>query len=125
MKKIFVIEDNDLNYLLLEEILSDYDVLLIRACNGKDFYSQISQPVNFDLILMDMMLPDTNGIILTKFLIQNNFNIPIIFISASIDRREEVYDLGIKCFIEKPIMVELFLNNLRQNLELEKVKHYN
>jgi CheY-like chemotaxis protein len=122
MRKIFVIEDNDLNYLLVEEILSDYNVELIRARDGEEFYSKIKQPVNFDLILMDMMLPDTNGIILTKFLIRENYNIPIIFMSASIEKYKDISDLGVKNFIPKPFIEEEFIFNLRKYVEIARLK---
>ena len=39
MIKIFVVEDNDDNYLIIEELLSDYQLELVRAANGKEFYS--------------------------------------------------------------------------------------
>jgi CheY-like chemotaxis protein len=122
MKKIFVIEDNDLNYLLVEEILADYNVEVIRARDGKEFYSKIQRPVDFDLILMDLMLPDTNGIALTKFLIRENFNIPIIFLSASTGKFKEISELGIKSFIEKPVVEEVFISNIRKYLELGRMK---
>jgi len=122
MKKILIIEDNDLNYLLVEEILSDYNVEIIRARDGKEFYSKIKRPVDYDLILMDMMLPDTNGIALTKFLIRENYDIPIIFMSASTDKYKEISDLGIKNFIAKPFYQEVFIGNIRNYIELERLK---
>lgn len=122
MKKILIIEDNDLNYLLVEEILSDYNVEIIRARDGKEFYSKIKRPVDYDLILMDMMLPDTNGIALTKFLIRENYDIPIIFMSASTDKYKEISDLGIKNFIAKPFYQEVFIGNIRKYIELERLK---
>ena len=122
MKRIFVIEDNDSNYLLLEGILSAFDVELVRAETGSEFYSIIkTHPVNFDLILMDIMLPDTDGITLTKYLINEKFRIPIIFISAYTDKCEEIYDLGIEFFISKPIVSQLLISVIRKYIELKEV----
>jgi CheY-like chemotaxis protein len=126
MKNIFVIEDNDSNYLLVEEILSDFDVRLTRAIDGKQFYSIIKERrVLFDLILMDLMLPDADGIELTKFLINERYKIPIIFISAYTERCEEVFDLGIDHFISKPIMRDIFLSIVRKYIELNEAKAKN
>ena len=120
MKKIFVIEDNDTNYMLVEEILSEYNVELTRAANGKEFYSKIKvRPVEFDLVLMDLMLPDTDGIELSKFLINEKYNIPIIVISAYTEKCEEIFDLGIEHFISKPVMSELFISILKKYIALE------
>ena len=121
MKKIFIIEDNDSNYMLLDEILSAYNVELTRAEDGKRFYSILQDKTNkFDLILMDLMLPDTDGIVLTKHLINEKVKTPIIFISAYTEKCEEIFDLGIEHFITKPVMEELFLSIVGKYIDLEK-----
>jgi CheY-like chemotaxis protein len=121
MKKIFAIEDNNTNYTLVEEILSDFDVEMTRAANGKQFYDIMKKPGNrFDVILMDLMLPDTDGIILSKYLINERIKTPIIFISAYTEKCEEVYDLGIEYFISKPVMPEILLSVVRKYVSLEE-----
>lgn len=124
MRRILIVEDTDVNYLLLEEFLSGYNVELTRAIDGKEFFDKITKPANYDLILMDMLLPDTNGITLTKFLLRENYNIPIIFISAITDKRKEIFDLGIKCFIEKPVCEDNFIDSINKYFSLEKVEGY-
>jgi CheY-like chemotaxis protein len=124
MKRILIVEDNDINYFLVKEILSDYNVELVRAADGKEFYSKISRYADINLILMDMMLPDTDGIALTKYLIREKYQVPIIFMSASIERCKEIFDLGIKSFIPKPFSEEYFISIINQYIELERVKEY-
>jgi CheY-like chemotaxis protein len=121
MKKIFAIEDNETNFILLKEILSEYNVELSWAKDGKEFYTKIKRPAFFDLILMDLMLPDTNGIELTKFLIDKEYKIPVIFISAYTEKCEEIFDLGIEYFISKPIVPELFISIIKKYINLEKM----
>jgi len=118
MKKILVVEDNDINFMVLEEILSDYEFTLCRAADGKEFYETIRESVDFDLVLMDLMLPDTDGIELTKYLLNQNIKIPVVFISAYTERCEEIFDLGIEYFITKPIIKELFFSILSKFVEL-------
>ena len=121
MKRIFAIEDNDTNYYLLEEILSEYNIEMVRAADGKEFHKIMQKrPVKFDLILMDLMLPDTNGIELTKFIINERLKMPVVFISAYTERCEEIYDLGVEYFINKPVMPELFLSIVGKYIELEE-----
>jgi CheY-like chemotaxis protein len=110
MTRILVVEDNDENFYLIEAILSRYDIELFRASNGKEFYSILSKTKEFNLILMDLMLPDTNGVELSKYIISNYIPIPIVFISAYSERCEDIYALGIEYFLTKPIMRELFLS---------------
>ena len=118
MNSILVVEDNDLNYFLIKEILRNYEITLVRASNGKEFFSIISMSKNFDLVLMDLMLPDTDGIVLTKYLIDNKILIPIVFISAYSERCEEIFELGVEYFLQKPIMTELFLSVISKYFSL-------
>jgi len=118
MNRILIVEDNDLNFYLIEEILSKYDITLIRASNGKEFYAIIEKTRSFNLVLMDLMLPDTDGIELSKYLINNNIQIPIVFISAYSERCDEIFELGIEYFLTKPIMNELFLSVISKFISL-------
>ncbi len=123
MVKILIVEDTDENFFLLEEILDEYNVRIVRASNGKEFYSIISNNKAFDLILMDLMLPDTDGIILTKYLINNNIKIPIVFISAYSERCDEIYELGVEYFINKPVVIQLFISILKKFIPLDEKKN--
>ena len=118
MSNILVVEDIFENYILVEEILSEFDITLTRAADGKQFYKIIDESRDFDLILMDLMLPDTDGIELTKYLINHHIDIPIVFISAYTARCEEIFDLGVDYFISKPINQELFLSVLRKYIPI-------
>lgn len=120
MEKVLVVEDNDINYMVVEEILSDYELNLVRAANGQEFYEQLKISKKYDLVLMDLMLPDTDGIELSKYLINSNIRIPIVFISAYTERCEEIFDLGIEYFISKPINVDLFINILKKYIDLKE-----
>ena len=120
MAKLLIVEDNDINYLLLEEILSECDLVLVRAADGKEFYKIIEKSTDFNLVLMDLMLPDTDGIELSKFILQSEIKVPIVFISAYTERCEEIYELGIEYFISKPIHKELFFSILSKFVELKK-----
>jgi len=64
------------------------------------------------------MLPDTDGIELTKFLINEQYKSPVIFISAYTEKCEEIYDLGIEYFINKPVMPEILISIVRKFIEL-------
>jgi CheY-like chemotaxis protein len=122
MEKILIVEDNDINYLLIEELLSNFAIALYRASDGKEFYEIINKSIHFDLVLMDLMLPDTDGIQLTKYILENKTKIPVVFISAYTERCEEIFDLGIEYFISKPINKELFFSILSKYISLKRKK---
>jgi len=118
MTNILVVEDNDENFFLIEEILDEYKISLTRAANGKEFYSIIAKTQAFNLVLMDLMLPDTDGIELTKYLISSKIKIPIVFISAYTERCEEIFELGVDYFLNKPLMIELFISIVSKYVRL-------
>lgn len=120
MDKILIVEDNPINYMVLHELLTDYEFELYWAKDGAEFFELIDEPRIYNLILMDLMLPDTDGIELTKFCIDRRIKVPIVFISAYTERCEEVYDLGIEYFLTKPIYKELFFSVIAKYVEVKK-----
>lgn len=124
MRRILIVEDNFVNFLVLKEILTEYELELVRAEDGQQFYGIIKDSRDFEVILMDLMLPDTDGIELTKYLIENHIKIPVVFISAYTERCEEIYDLGVEYFISKPVYKELFLSILKKFVALSKNENY-
>lgn len=119
MTDILIVEDNYINYMVVKEILSLHEINLQLAADGKEFYEIIKKSTKFDVVLMDLMLPDTDGIILTKYLIENKINIPVIFISAYSGRCKEIFDLGVEYFISKPINKELFFSILSKYVQIK------
>lgn len=120
MDKILIVEDNPINYMVLHEMLSDYEFELSWAKDGAEFFELMEGHRNYNLILMDLMLPDTDGIELTKFCINNKIKTPVVFISAYTERCEEVYELGVEYFLTKPIYKELFFSVIAKYVEVKK-----
>lgn len=120
MDKILIVEDNPINYMVLHEMLSDYKFELFWAKDGTEFFKLINARRTYSLILMDLMLPDTDGIELTKYCMNNRIKTPIVFISAYTERCEEVYDLGVEYFLTKPIYKELFFSVIAKYVEVRK-----
>lgn len=120
MERILIVEDNHINYLVIEELLSEYAIDLTWAKDGNDFFRLIQARHGYNLVLMDLMLPDTDGIELTKHMLNNKIQIPIVFISAYSERCEEIFDLGVEYFISKPILTDLFFSVLSKFVVLKK-----
>lgn len=102
---ILIAEDTDSNYLLLETILK-HKYKLIRAINGKEAV-QICQEVNPDLILMDIRMPEMDGLEATQLIRQFNHEVTIFALTAFAfdhDKRNAL-DAGCNGFITKPINI--------------------
>jgi len=115
MKQILIIEDNEDNLYMIKFILeqNNHDVIVART--GTE---GIKTALNIkpDLILMDIQLPDINGLEVTEQIkkIENISNIPIVALSsyAMTGDRQKALDAGCTGYIEKPIDPETIMDEL-------------
>jgi signal transduction histidine kinase/CheY-like chemotaxis protein len=102
-KKILIVEDNELNVMVLQKMLSKYDFDFETAENGSvGLNLALAQP--FDLILMDIHMPIMDGIESSKRIREAGIDTPIIGLSANITRETmvEALDSGMKAYLTKP-----------------------
>jgi len=114
-KRILIIEDMPENLRLLRAILRLEDVVVLeaeRAATGIEL-ARREQP---DLILMDMQMPEMDGLSATKILRADpqTQNIPIIIVTASAmpDDRRRAFAAGCSGYITKPIDPVLMIQQL-------------
>lgn len=110
--KILVIDDHQANVLLMTKILEKYnfEVYSSVSCNNVMDLIQNHQP---DLILLDIMMPDTDGIEMLRILKNSAESkyIPVVIVSAKTDTQivELVMKIGAVDFVKKPISIEYLL----------------
>jgi signal transduction histidine kinase len=107
-KTILIAEDEDFNYLFLQEVLSITNVKILRAKNGKEAIKTLNNIPEIDLILMDLKMPILNGFKATEEIKQTHKNIPIIAQTAYAlsGDREKAIEAGCDEYISKPIEKE-------------------
>ena len=119
MKKILVIEDNEDNLYLIKFILESNDYEVIDAREGLAGV-QLAIKEKPDLILMDIQLPDINGLEATKKIRASEINdtIPIIALTcyAMPGDKEKALEAGCSGYIEKPIDPETVLSKIQKYL---------
>ena len=100
--KILVAEDNDSNFLLVRNILKDYD--LLRVTNGVEAVEEIRNG-KFDLVLMDLKMPVMDGLVATRKIREFNSDIPIVALTANAfdTDRASAMDAGCNAFLPKPV----------------------
>ena len=130
MKKILIIEDNEtivkgLKYLLEQEQFE------VEACLNAQETMNIIGKKEFDLIVLDITLPDGNGFELCEYIKQYT-DIPIIFLTAKDEEQDVVkgLDMGAEDYIVKPFrnkeLISRINNVLRRfNKENNKIKYKN
>ena len=120
-KKILIIEDDQEISKLLSVILAKSNLEPVAAYSGTEGMLQL-QNNNFDLILLDLMLPGKSGEELIKEIRENSL-IPIIVISAKVDVENKVHVLkmGADDYITKPFNQEEVLARVEVQLRKSAV----
>ena len=112
--KVLVVEDIVLNQLLMKTLLDDFGFEFDIAGNGKIAIEKL-QNKPFDVILMDLQMPEMNGFDATRY-IRNKLNskIPIIALTADVTTvdLEKCKAVGMNDYISKPIDERLLYNKI-------------
>lgn len=130
MSNILVVEDNKNNMRLFKQILLDIDqeLTIIEASSGKEAIHK-SKDYKFDIVLMDISLPDMDGIQTRRELKKNpDFkNTTFIAVSAHVSRNDqEKLLIGFDYYLPKPIDEVKMVNLINEllNLHMNVPQHY-
>ncbi len=121
-KTVLVIEDHKMiSDTLRFQLLSKFNVDI--AMNGKEAFSYLSSQMP-DLIVMDLMLPDTSGFVLCGKIrqVERFKKVPIIILSALTDKEnvDKALSLGADDFVNKPYVGQELLSKIVLALLAEK-----
>ncbi len=103
---ILIAEDEELNFLYLEELLQEIDVKIVHTKDGKETVDACRSDQSIGLVLMDIKMPVMDGIEATREIRKIRPDLPVIAQSAYIiDSEIEAYrQAGINDYIKKPIV---------------------
>ncbi len=114
-KTVLHIEDNSENRLLVRRLLQADGYEVMEAENARQALDALKAIIP-DIILLDINMPDMDGYTLTSKIKANPalHNIPIVAITANVMRgdREKVFNAGCDGYIEKPIDVDRFTDQV-------------
>ena len=119
MKKILIVEDNELNMKLFFDILKYQNYEPDKAYDGFEAYDKIRQN-NFDLIILDIQLPKLDGFSLLEKLNNEQINIPPVIIASACamdSDKQRAKEFGINNYITKPIDINNFIKIIQQILQ--------
>ncbi len=122
MEKILIVDDEPALHYFLKRILNlnGFEVAGI-AENGdeaiKMFKSFSDRP---KVILMDHRMPEKSGIEATKVILEIDKRVKIIFLSADVNIKEEVYSIGAFSFTTKPLKVKYLIEEIKRALKSYK-----
>ncbi len=119
-KEVLIVEDNEDNSLLAEKILTYYGFKTVVMPHGQAAlqYCETHKP---DLILMDLSLPDIDGMEVTRLLRkkQQYQQVPIIALTAHAMRgiQETTQEAGLNDFLTKPFLPNDLITIVRKYLQ--------
>lgn len=112
-KKILLVEDNAMNQFFARKLLEGWGMEVSLAENGHQAISKYQEKF-FDLILMDIQMPEMDGIEATQVIRQSNKDIPIIALTALTLKGEtdRLLELGFSDLLSKPFDAEVLFKKL-------------
>ncbi len=118
MKKcILVVDDDAMNLKRTNIILRNhYDILLAES--GEEAL-EILRSENIDMVLLDIAMPNMNGIETFERMREEAINIPVIFLTASGDEDDvlEAFNLGAINYLKKPFIPQELLKRVAKGFE--------
>ena len=128
-KRILLAEDIEINREIAIEILSEYGFITEIAEDGKIAVEKVKEAPSgyYDLILMDIQMPNMNGYEATKAIRQLNdkkkANVPIIAMTANAfeEDKKNAFEVGINNYIAKPIDIGKMIEVLKEVLTSSSV----
>jgi len=119
--KVLIVEDDEINYLYLDELLSKLNLNLFHAKTGIEAVDICKKYADIDLVLMDVKLPEIDGLEATRRIREFRPNLTIIAQTAfamDVDK-EKAFLAGCSDFIAKPIKKEKLIMLLKKYIQIE------
>ena len=105
-KKVLIVDDNKINLKVAERLLEKYNLDITTVDSGMMCIQKVNEPNNYDLILMDDMMPGMSGVETLHKLKENpNFNISVVALTANAisGMKEKYLSEGFNDYLAKPI----------------------
>ncbi len=123
---VLLVEDNQVNVMVAKQLLNRWNIQVDAAVNGKDALVWVKRK-KYDLILMDLQMPEMDGFESASIMRKAGISTPIFAISANVnsDARENVIASGMNDYISKPFKPSELsekINSIYQQKKAKKIK---
>lgn len=123
--KILAIDDNPKNLKVIDALLVEHNFDVAFATTGREGLKMISE-TDYDLVLLDIMMPELDGIETCKIIKQEekNIDLPVIFLTAKTDTESitDAFSSGGIDYVTKPFRGEELLARVRTHVDLKRLR---
>ena len=124
--EILIVDDNEPNLMVAEGILAPLQMKIDKASGGKQAIEMVGKK-HYDLIFMDHMMPELDGIETTRIIRrfhEEYDNVPIIALTANVMEESRAMFLveGMNDFVAKPIELKVIVAKIKQWLPAKKIQ---
>ena len=116
-QRIMVVDDDQSVRIFLTKALEEYGYKVAAADGGR---SALKLVVEFkpDLVLLDVRMPEMNGVEVLKNLTETHPGLPVIMLTGMSDTKllEQTFDIGAVDFITKPVLASVLVARIRAKL---------
>jgi len=115
--KVLLVEDNPVNQKIADRMLTKLGMNVTVANNGNEALQAVVID-HFDLILMDLQMPEKDGIQATQEIRAMGLSMPILALTANstIESQQACFDAGMVGFISKPFKIESLYSAIKLHL---------
>jgi len=132
--RVLIVDDNKLNIIVAKKALGSFNFIIDESYDGLECVNRIKAGYKYDLILMDIMMPNMSGETALKELKQiDGFSTPVIALTADAlaGSRERYMGLGFADYLAKPFSREqikekldiIFKQNTKPMIEEDRFKN--
>ncbi len=122
---VLIVDDNPVNRRVLVGVLDTVAIRNITASNGYEALDQAARN-KFDLVLLDVMMPEMDGYEVCRMLKQNanTRDVPVIFLTAKAETEDVVkgFESGGVDYVSKPFKVQELLARVKTHIELKRMR---
>ena len=123
-KTFLIVEDNHISFMLLENLLDHTGVKVLHAETAQQSIDMTEANDDFDLILMDVRLPDFTGWEAAKIIKKTHPNLPILAQTANANAADKIktFQAGCEAYLTKPIIKKEFYATINKCLTQASAK---
>lgn len=114
-KKVLVAEDNEINQMVILQTLKQVGIFADIACNGQEAIDRLATGEQYDIILMDLQMPEMDGFEATIYIRKKlHLETPILALTANVlgDVRIQCLNSGMNEYMSKPFLPALLFKQM-------------